>query len=251
MEVPIKLKVHFPSPKVEYEIPSYFKRLEVYIKELKLTNQRFIDRMHVMKRKIIEREREFAGQEYEKKVFSLKNISGGATDFELNLYFKTYFFIFRQATDSVMTIIYLLRDRLQTKKGEYQIINGAKPGRFIKFMVHLFNEKYNNFDSQLMDYLKQEAELLIIPRIIRNQIKMLGTIPAVIINDEIFRFYIPISKFLVKKDKTFPLISLIDISKISDKGNLIIIPEYLSVCIKFMENLVNNLNHKYQTLPNK
>jgi hypothetical protein len=240
-------KIVIPGPKIKYDIKAHFSRLKTYLIELEDIRDQFNSRIDEIRNSIVKKETRVSGGQYYPPAFSFIDLSS-KTDPVLNRHFKSYFFIYRQAIDSTLELIYLMKDALQTSKAKFQILKPSRSGNFSKFIINLKEGKYSNYDKQLIDYLDENAELLIIPRIIRNQIKEIGTIPVHIINDTDFYFHIPIPKKVRGSDKSYKLITLIDKSILDKSERLRIKSEYLSVCTKFMKNFVNNLEYKYVQL---
>ena len=114
-------------------------------------------------------------------VMLMRNFGGRVTDVQLNLYFKSFVFISRQSVEKILRSVYLARETLEHKSAAHKICDGSSPERFMKFIINVLEDKYS-YDADVISMLKKHALTFIGLRMLRNNLKTLGTFNVVLLN---------------------------------------------------------------------
>lgn len=162
------------------DIPSHLLRLRIFVNELVEMKSLFDKRIEV----INERENKvFEEIGWPQPVFLMRQLAGDMTDVQLNLYFKSFLFIARQAVEKLFRLLYLAKDYFEPNKVKHSICDGSKPENFMKFVHNIISDKYE-YDAALLDIIREKIHLLVTLRALRNNLKLQGTFNVILQNSK-------------------------------------------------------------------
>ncbi len=234
----IDIRLNLPKD----DVNSNLIRLRIFKSELRIVRKKFYSRLRL----IMKREDDFyKNSGIPKPVFSMKQLSDDFADVELNLYFKSFLFIYRQFIEKVFRIIFLLKPRYENKKAKIKIPDASRPGKFSKFIDNLLNNKYE-YDNEILEILIKYSDLFILSRILRNTLKLQGTFNTLFINNKPIIVCPILAKD--KKDKTLKLLKNKLSVELDKLKNLTMSPGILDDFIKSTEDLEKILIMKSKNL---
>jgi hypothetical protein len=236
----MNVQIYLPPPKDD--INSNITRLNIFLSELNQLKDLFYSRLDEKLKELEDHENELEKKGIPKPIFSMNQLSDEYSDIKLNLYFKCYFFILKQAIDKILHLIYLSRDQLGFEKVNNSIPDASKPKSFSTFIKNLAENKYD-FDKDILNILDENRDLLIITRILRNSLKIQGTFRVIIINGKEVTIVCPVLK-RDKDDKTMNLLKTKLSVELKDLKNLTFGRSFVEQSFFSLNEIIKILNNK-------
>lgn len=225
------VKFYLPPP--DESIRSNLLRIGIFIQELEFIRELVHKRINEIN---IEKKKRY--ENLPEPDFEITNFSGPFTEFRLNLFIKSFFFITRQATAKILRICYQIRKDVGNKKTE--IPDASQNEKFTSFIENLLDGKYDTYEPKLISLLKEKINLLILTRIIRNQLKYFGDFP-ILNSGKVWKIIIPLGKDYVEKE---PLIKRSTYKFSVDYKDL----KNLGFEIDYLDILIQDIKLIYETL---
>lgn len=231
------------------DIASHLLRLRIFVNELAEMSSLFDKRLGTVKD---QENKVFEELGWPAPVFSIRQLAGEMTDIQLNLYFKSFLFIARQAIEKLFRLLYLAKIHFEPQKVKNSICDGSKPENFMKLVQNIIDKKYE-YDAELLYLIKDNIHLLVTLRALRNNLKVQGTYNVILQNGKASVIMHILNKD--KQDKGYllfiasPLTE--QISELMVKINPEIMKETISFLSKFGQEFENKLQKFDPHLPHE
>lgn len=227
------------------DIPSHLLRLRIFVNEiaemLALFDKR-IESLNEQENKVFEE------LGWPQPVFLMKQLAGEMTDIQLNLYFKSFLFIARQAIDKLFRLIFLAKESFEPKKVRSSICDGSRPENFMKLIQNILDDKYE-YDTDLLYLVKENIHLLATLRALRNNLKVQGTFNVILQNKKPSIIMHILKKD--KEDKGYPLFSGSTLTETISESLVKIDPNLMKETINFLSQFGQSFEEKLQNIQNK
>lgn len=224
------------------DIASHLLRLRIFVNELAEMSSLCEKRLEIIKQ---QENKAFEEIGLPAPVFSIRQLGGEMTDIQLNVYFKSFLFIARQAVDKLFRLLYLAKNYLEPKKVTNSICDGSKPENFMKLVQNIMNDKYE-YDAELLHLIKENIHLLATLRALRNNLKVQGTCNVILQNGKANVIMHVLKKD--KQDKGYPLFIASPLSEQISELMISIKPELMTETIDLLSKFGHMFESKLQKL---
>jgi hypothetical protein len=177
------MNVVIPIPLAEDDIRSNCVRLGVLIEELKELATLFEDRIDELLAERRQKRTEWVRAGLPEPSFSFEQLTDEWIDVRANLYFKCYLFVARQLMDRILRLLFQLKGILEPPNPRYALGDASRGNKFAGFIRDLCDDRYQ-YDPDVLNFLKENRDFLIITRLLRNSLKVQGTFRVIIVDNK-------------------------------------------------------------------
>lgn len=177
--------------------------------------------------------------------FTFTTFSYAESNVEINVTFKSFVFIVRQAFEKLFRILYQSREELGYLNVKHVLPDLSRSGNFGKYFGKLLDYQYD-YDQDIIEFIKSWKSEFITTRILRNAIKTQASYNMELINDSDFKIVCT----LLQREMNDKSLLLLD-DQIIQRGEQVskfkIQPHYLDICIKLLCQFVELILRKIDT----
>lgn len=224
------------------DIASHLIRLRIFVNELAEMSSLFEKRVEAIKE---QENKVFEGLGWPAPVFSMHQLAGDMTDIQLNLYFKSFLFIARQAIEKLFRLLYLAKGHFEPEKVKHSICDGSIPENFMKLVKNVMDDKYE-YDAELLQLIKDNIHLLVTLRALRNNLKLQGTYNVILQNGKANVIVHILKKD--KEDKGYPLFVASPLAEQISETMVKINPKVMKETINLLSKFGQGFESKLQKL---